>query len=119
MAIRIAIRSKEKDIYNTSLQIGDMLYYVGSITNPSNIRKSSSLPEKIGKLTSIDGDLLRVQNNINVNTPVSNDFLMFSKNKLVNNTSLVGYYAEVTLTNNSTEKAELFSLGSEITISSK
>ena len=44
---------------------------------------------------------------------------MFQKDRLANNTSLLGYYAEVKLSNNSTEKAELFALSSEITASSK
>ena len=44
---------------------------------------------------------------------------MFSKNKAVNNTSLIGYFAEVKLRNNSKEKAELFALSSEIAESSK
>ena len=44
---------------------------------------------------------------------------MFSKNKEVNNNSLLGYYAEVKLINNSTDKIELFTLGSEVTESSK
>ena len=44
---------------------------------------------------------------------------MFSKDPIVNNSSLLGYYAEVKLSNDSTEKAELFALGSEITQSSK
>ena len=38
---------------------------------------------------------------------------------MANDTSLLGYYAEVKLSNNSTEKAELFALNSEITASSK
>ncbi len=33
---------------------------------------------------------------------------MFSKNKSVNNSSLLGYYAEIILVNNSNEKAEMF-----------
>jgi hypothetical protein len=44
---------------------------------------------------------------------------MFSKDKVANNTSLLGYFAEVKLINNSTEKAELFALNSEIGLSSK
>ena len=44
---------------------------------------------------------------------------MFSKDKVANNTSLLGYFAEVKLINNSTEKAELFALSSEIRLSSK
>jgi len=44
---------------------------------------------------------------------------MFRKDNRVNNCSLKGYYAEVTLTNTDVNKKELFSLGSEITESSK
>ena len=39
--------------------------------------------------------------------------------KIVNNTSMLGYYAEVKLKNSSTAKAELFALSSEVAISSK
>ena len=41
---------------------------------------------------------------------------MFSKDKSVNNTSLLGYYAEVKLNNNSENKAELFVLSSEVVL---
>ena len=44
---------------------------------------------------------------------------MFSKNKSVNTSGLVGYYAKVKLTNNSKEPVEIFSLGSDITINSQ
>ena len=44
---------------------------------------------------------------------------MFQKEKSANNTSLIGYYAEVQLKNSSLEKAELFAVGSEVAPSSK
>jgi len=44
---------------------------------------------------------------------------MFVKSNIVNTSSLRGYYADVKLENNSTDKIELFSVGSEITLSSK
>jgi hypothetical protein len=46
-------------------------------------------------------------------------FFMFRKPVTQNNSGLKGYYAEVKLTNSSTSKQELFSVGSEVTISSK
>tara|TARA_Y100000593_G_scaffold27111_1_gene54022 strand:+ start:2085 stop:3224 length:1140 start_codon:yes stop_codon:yes gene_type:complete len=46
-------------------------------------------------------------------------FFMFKKPSDQNIASLNGYYAEATLTNNSSEKRELFMIGSEITMSSK
>ena len=58
-----------------------------------------------------------------LNDPIpSNLYFMFRKpehNGYSNVSSLKGYYAETELTNNSTSKQELFSVGSEITISSK
>ena len=111
----------ENTIRNTSLQIGDVAYYVPNVNNESSsntsIKNSSNDPIELGKITKIN------DGSINVDTILSGfqigDFLMFSKNKSVNNTSLLGYHAEVKLSNNSTEKAELFSLGSEVTPSSK
>ena len=44
---------------------------------------------------------------------------MFEKDKQVNSSSLIGYYAEVELMNNSDAKIELFSLGSEVSENSK
>ena len=44
---------------------------------------------------------------------------MSIKNKIVKNTSMLVYYAEVKLKNSSTAKAELFALSSEVAISSK
>ena len=51
--------------------------------------------------------------------PTTNDFIFFGKDNRANMTSLLGYYAEVEVKNNSTEKAEIFAMGSEIFESSK
>lgn len=48
-----------------------------------------------------------------------NDFVMFSKPNSINTSSIKGYYAKVRLDNDSTEKIELFAVGSEISESSK
>ena len=52
-------------------------------------------------------------------TTPDNLFFMFRKPVAENVSSLKGYYAESTFTNNSTAKQELFVVGSEVTISSK
>ena len=44
---------------------------------------------------------------------------MFSKNNVVNVANVKGYYAELEFVNNSTEKAELFSVGVGVEQSSK
>ena len=48
-----------------------------------------------------------------------NNYYFFAKNHTINTSSLVGYYADVKFENNSTEKAELFAVSSEVTESSK
>ena len=53
------------------------------------------------------------------NPPSINDYILFSKNQAINTSSLLGYYADVKLENNSKKKVEIFSLSSEITESSK
>ena len=108
-------------ITNDSLQIGDIAYFVS--VNPSNngVISSQSDPQIIGKIDVISSDLMQVtiNNPQNANPISQTDFLMFQKDTSVNNTSLLGYFAEVKLINNSTEKAELFALSSEIGLSSK
>ena len=106
------------DIKNDSLQINDIAYAVSTPSTVSSniINVSDGEIYKVGIIKSISGDTITVEE---TQTPNAGDFLMFSKDKNANNTSLLGYYAEVKLKNNSTEKAELFTLSSEITQSSK
>ena len=47
------------------------------------------------------------------------DFIMFSKSNQANLSSLLGYYAETTLLNNSPYEAELFAISTEVSESSK
>ena len=63
----------------------------------------------------------RVIDNVSIVDPSTAQtlFFMFRKPVEQNVSSLKGYYAETTFTNSSTEKQELFTVGSEITISSK
>ena len=100
-----------RNIQNISLQVGDIAYYVTPDTSGYN-----SDPEIIGKISAIGKNFIIVPTNPGV---TADDFIMFSKNKAVNNSSLLGYYAEVKLSNDSTDKVELFSIGSEVTQSSK
>ena len=106
---------------NASLQIGDMAYYVSNINTAASIPHSpeSNIPIKIGKITAIGNNSITIESLSGNSQPVVGDFIMFSKDKSANNTSLLGYYAEVKLSNNSEDKAELFTLSSEIVPSSK
>ena len=51
--------------------------------------------------------------------PSTSSFVFFAKDNRANMTSLLGYYNEVEMINNSTSKAELYSVGTEIVESSK
>ena len=108
-------------ITNDSFQIGDIAYFVSVDPSNNGIISSQSDPQILGKIDAISSDLkqITINNPQNVNQISQNDFLMFQKDTSVNNTSLLGYFAEVKLINNSTEKAELFALSSEIGLSSK
>mgnify|MGYP003676315508 FL=1 len=113
MAIKINLKN---DIDNVSLQIGDVAYYVKDDDTSTSVTSFTDSVERIGVITSIGTSYIVVDSTIE---PPANAFLMFSKDKVANNTSLLGYFAEVKLINNSTEKAELFALSSEIRLSSK
>ena len=115
MALEITL---DNSIDNASLQIGDVAYFVSNLNTSTSITHTWDSLEKIGKITAIGNNIITIANPIG-NIPETDDFIMFSKDKTANNTSLLGYYAEVKLSNNSTEKAELFALGSEIAASSK
>ena len=55
----------------------------------------------------------------NPNFPLDKVFFMFMKNEIANISSVKGYFAEARIATNSNVKTELFTLGSEITQSSK
>ena len=103
-------------INNDSLQVGDVAYFV-TPSSTSGINQSSEAPKLIGEITKFGHNFIKVDSV--TNTPSADDFIMFQKNTTVNDTSLLGYYAEIQLKNNSEDHAELFSLGSEINASSK
>ena len=112
---------------NTSLQIGDIIYYVPTDdADPTAIIPTYDVGDlsnvrEYGILTAITetatGFTLTVDSTLG--GPIGTEYIMFAKEKKANTTSLLGYYANVQFVNNSKEKAELFSVGSEITESSK
>ena len=75
----------------------------------------------MGSCTSISTNNLAigVTTASNIPLPAPGDFIFFSKDSSVNTPGLLGSYAEVEMTNDSTEYAELFSINSDISESSK
>ena len=121
---------------NVSVQTGDIAYYLNNVTNLGTGELfSGHIPTahnhsnyndiiQIGEIVSIDQTANSITCFWNPNPPMAlfpriGDFIMFSKDNKANLSSLLGYYAEVQFVNNSSTKAELFSVGADMFISSK
>jgi len=105
----------EHNIDNVSLQVGDMAYYANA-----NSLGVGGDPIEVGSISVVNSNSIEIQNpNSETQQDVVGKFIMFAKSNVINNVSLKGYYAEVTMRNGVTDEAELFSIGSEITESSK
>jgi hypothetical protein len=126
-------------VINVSVQVGDTAYYtpvdvVGSTNDAYNTASVVDTIE-LGRITEIinpdllDGgtstinvfcDLVDANNDpLPSATNLNGNFIMFGKDKKVNTSSLLGYYAEIKFVNDSTDKIELFSVGSAVAESSK
>ncbi len=86
---------------NSAIQVGDIVY------------DSTMIDTDTGKsVTAISG------NTITLDSAPANAFSYFVKDNRFNTSGVLGYYAEVTMTNTSTAKKELYSVGSEVSLSS-
>ena len=114
---------------NNSLQIGDLAYSItpslvgGFQTSIDDTSGEYDEPIFLGKIISISGNTIFIDDTIQGVTPTvapaEGDFLMFAKDSSINISGLVGYYAGVKIKNNSTDRAEMFTIASGITPSSK
>jgi len=75
-------------------------------------------PQYAGEVTNVYSEKIEVNVDDSIEIP-TDAFIFFSKNITVNESSLKGYYADLTLENSSNKKAELFAVTSNITVSSK
>lgn len=118
---------------NTSLQVGDTLYYVSTSENVGWATGDGTISE-LGPVYSVQIAPVLNMNGVSVNsgflvtcdipdvqtfTFPSNQFLFFSKDNAANMSSALGYYGEVTFKNDSKIKAELFATACEVAESSK
>lgn len=120
---------------NVSLQVGDLIYskqtgvqagaedlqaVMGGATGywtgaPSIV----GVLDNINKLSSGSIELTIDDSAYNSNiVDLANSFIMFSKHDQLMG-DVIGYYAKARFVNHSTEKAEIFSVGSEVIINSK
>ena len=109
---------------NDSLQVGDKVFISlrANNTNINNIDLTYSDPVLIGEAIKIGLQHIVISFNNSTTGPCAperGDYLMFAKDKKVNTSGLKGYYLKASFINNSTSYAELFSVGSELSESSK
>ena len=110
---------------NVSVQVGDLAWYipttpqgvVGNMYSTGNTRDPVNPAKLIGVITQVTQFTITVANVIN--PPFLGFFILFSKNDKVNKGDLLGYFARIKMINHSKRKIELFSVGSEISESSK
>jgi hypothetical protein len=96
---------------NVSVQIGDTAYYTNDLNGETIVQ--------IGEVTSVSTYSINCNIAASTPRPTNTSFILFSKTNAANISGLTGYFAEAVFKNNSTEKIELFSIGSEIFESSK
>tara|TARA_R100000935_G_C2766238_1_gene135744 strand:+ start:341 stop:730 length:390 start_codon:yes stop_codon:yes gene_type:complete len=118
---------------NDSLQVGDLVYATATGIKPGAFDKQAyngpgnqdvGVNRLVGTLSKIetnaDGNVELYVDNAGVSgvMPSDDDFIMFCKHKH-HDAGVAGYYANASFVNNSTEKAELFAVSSEVIINSK
>jgi len=122
---------------NVSVQIGDMAYYVDTINTvppapPAGGAAGTTFVVDTGAIREIGTvhliydtsivcrfDCTEIPDTCTQHLPRAGDFIMFSKDNAANMSSILGYYAEVEMTNDSNEKAKLFAVSTDISESSK
>ena len=114
------INTENIDI-NSSLQIGDELYYsCGTVSSTGFMMVGD--PTLLGVVSVITNDYIDFTAS-NITSPcqgVGVLYLSFKKDCSVNSSGLKGYFARITLTNTDhSEKNELFTIGSQVSLSSK
>ena len=112
------------DSVNASLQVGDkiLVSLATDVGNFNNIDFTFNPPVLIGEVININLTSITIIFNNSVDGPCApevGDYLMFMKDKKINTSGLKGYYLQARFTNNSPTHAELFSVGTEISESSK
>ena len=104
---------------NSSVQIGDIAYYCDLNTlGRDQIAEKEDIIE-LGYIKEIEGNSIHVLSDAGITPPTTNSFVFFSKDNTVNLSGIKGYFSNIEIRNNSTEKAEMYDVGCDIFESSK
>tara|TARA_R100000278_G_C5460550_1_gene160719 strand:+ start:527 stop:898 length:372 start_codon:yes stop_codon:yes gene_type:complete len=103
---------------DASLAGQDIIYY--GVTSGNTPNEASSIV-RLGECVSVNrtNNTIVVEVANSVVRPSQNDFIFFGKDNQASTSGILGYYAELEMKNNSTDKIELFSVGTEVFESSK
>ena len=101
---------------NVSVQPGDALYEsIVTTASPGQTFDTLGTPTYVGWITEVGVSHKKVDG-----TPTDGGgFYSFLKDNSINSASVIGEWAEVTIKNNSREKAEIFTISSEVAPNSK
>lgn len=107
---------------NSSAQVGDDLYFV----NVNSFGESTGAVNELGPITEIGDNFVVIDGPapagftlVEIESGSISPLFMFRKNNQANVSTLVGYFADVTMTGDSDSRLELFNVGSEVFVSSK
>ena len=97
----------------------DIIYFTPTSLN--GIHDTAGAIVELGPAIAINGNVITVFHDPAppAQLPRSGDFIMFAKYRGVNMSSLLGYYAKFRIVNNSTDKAEMYSIAVDMAESSK
>ena len=95
-------------VLNNDVQVGDKLYYVDGSNNKQDL----------GKITAVNTTAKTITIADTSEVPQSSAYMFYTKNAEYNTSGILGYYAEVKMKNTSANLKELYSVGSEVSISS-
>lgn len=110
------------DNINVSAQVDDIVYYTynGSPLGGFDVQQDVTNTIRLGPIMAIIGNVINVQYDDTLTSPPPiGSYISFVKEKKANTSSLLGYYMTANFVNDSKDKIELFSVGSEIVQSSK
>jgi len=105
--------------YATDKGSWDIIYFVKLDVAGKQVGDIIKLGECIAITAGDTTYTVDVQTTGNELLPEAGDYIFFGKNTEIETSGVAGYYAEVTMKNDSTEQAELFAVSSEIILSSK
>ena len=109
---------------NSPVLVGDTVYYLDNLSTSLDqdaftFGTDTNNIVKIGDVVKVNGNNIVVNVTLNVNLPSANDFVFVAKDNQVQLSSMIGYYAEVKMVNNSNEKSELYAVAIDADESSK